>query len=53
MVEDLNSSNGTFVNGESITSSAISLEDVIKICPASLSFGMLRKTMLSPAPPKL
>jgi sigma-B regulation protein RsbU (phosphoserine phosphatase) len=43
IVEDLNSSNGTFVNGERITSSAISLEDVIEIGPASLSFGMLRK----------
>lgn len=43
IVEDMNSSNGTFVNGERITSSEISLQDVIEIGPASLSFSMLGK----------
>jgi hypothetical protein len=43
LIEDLNSSNGTFVNGERITSSEISLQDAIEIGPASLSFDILGK----------
>jgi hypothetical protein len=38
-VEDLGSSNGTFVNGERVESCPISLADVVEIGPASLSFS--------------
>jgi len=40
-VEDLGSSNGTFVNGERVESCPISLADIIEIGPASLSFSSL------------
>lgn len=40
-VEDLGSSNGTFVNGERVTSCQISRADVIEIGLASLSFSPL------------
>lgn len=38
-VEDLGSSNGTFVNGQGITTCPIYLDDVIEIGPASMSLG--------------
>jgi len=38
-IEDLDSSNGTFVNGERVESAWISPDDVIEIGPASLSFS--------------
>jgi hypothetical protein len=38
-VEDLGSSNGTFVNGERVESCPISWADVVEIGPASLSFS--------------
>jgi hypothetical protein len=40
-VEDLGSSNGTFVNGERVESHPISLADIIEIGPVSLSFSPL------------
>lgn len=46
-IEDLNSSNGTYVNGERVKRTAISAEDVIEIGHASLSFGTLPETMSS------
>ena len=40
-VQDLGSSNGTFVNGERVESCPISPADVVEIGPASLSFSPL------------
>ena len=48
-VEDLGSSNGTFVNGEHIESSPISPADVIEIGPASLSFSPLVEQVTIPS----
>jgi len=48
-VEDLASSNGTFVNGERVKSCSISYADVIEIGPATLSFSPLTEQTTRPA----
>lgn len=50
-IEDLNSSNGTFVNGKSIQACSISPDDVIEIGPASISLDHAAQLRSSLAPP--